>query len=258
MICYPVKESGPEEGFVPVMVGRDICFPAQFYGPAQKSICNIHFCLSGKGTLMNRDGLHAVKGGDLFIIRPGETYTTTADSVDPWRYAWIDFKGKRAEFFENVPSVLKIPVDMGIRLCELAEAGENSADIFIAFLYELVYHLSAGSAVRYDRVAEVRRFIKYKNKENLNAMEIAEKFHFTRGNLHELFKARYGVSVKEYIVEVRMQRARRLLMSGKNVSETAYTVGYSNEFNFSRAFKQYYGVAPRELKPAKQDRPVYD
>ena len=95
-------------------------------------------------------------------------------------------------------------------------------------------------------------------KGNISASDIAERFNYERSYLHRLFKEKYGVSVKQYMTLVRMNRAKRLLESGKSVVETAYEAGYCNEFNFSKAFKQFYGVYPSAMKPKNMNKMELD
>ena len=56
------------------------------------------------------------------------------------------------------------------------------------------------------------------------------------------------IGIKEYITGVRMERAKEFLLGGHSVCDTAFMVGYRDEFNFSKAFKKYYGKAPSYIK----------
>ena len=59
------------------------------------------------------------------------------------------------------------------------------------------------------------------------------------------FKEVFGVSVFGFIADVRMEKAKDLLLSGQmNISELSYYLGYSNVANFSSAFKKRFGVSP--------------
>jgi AraC family transcriptional regulator, transcriptional activator of the genes for pyochelin and ferripyochelin receptors len=59
------------------------------------------------------------------------------------------------------------------------------------------------------------------------------------------FKQLFGTPVIEYVIQCKLEQARRLLLDkAKNVSEVAYEVGYSSPEYFSRAFKKRYGYSP--------------
>lgn len=62
----------------------------------------------------------------------------------------------------------------------------------------------------------------------------------------KIFKKQVGVAPKEYLLSKKMEHAAKLLTAGKSVGQVAEVLGYSNPYNFSRAFKKQYGVAPRE------------
>ena len=67
--------------------------------------------------------------------------------------------------------------------------------------------------------------------------------------LSKLFKDKAKMGFSEYLNEVRMKKAAELLcdISFKHY-EIAYRIGYDNPKNFSRAFKQYYNMSPREFR----------
>ncbi|MDG9670610.1 AraC family transcriptional regulator [Hahella sp. CR1] len=60
------------------------------------------------------------------------------------------------------------------------------------------------------------------------------------------FRRYFGVSPGRKLLELKMQRAKALLQAGKQVTWTAYTVGYRHPENFSASFRKYYGYSPRE------------
>ena len=254
MINYKVNCPLEAVDFIPLMVGRSRCTPDMSYGPHVRDHYIIHFCISGRGILYKDGAEYNVEEGEMFIIRPGEVATYTADEKNPWYYAWVSFLGTRASLFDKGQSVRRIPDDTAIRLLDLVESGETSADIYISILYNLVYLLRSDAALPYDRVAEVRRYISMKLKGNESAEDIAEMFNYERSYLHRLFKERYGMTVKQYMTEVRMRQAKRLLKAGHSVIETAYQTGYCNEFNFSKAFKKFFGVPPSAMKPKQVNK----
>ena len=53
----------------------------------------------------------------------------------------------------------------------------------------------------------------------------------------------------EYLTQIRMQRAARLLQqSDRTVEQISMEVGYESPFSFSRSFKKIFGMAPREFR----------
>ncbi len=99
-----------------------------------------------------------------------------------------------------------------------------------------------------DRLSEIKRYIRHEYMNTVSAEGIARSFGFERSYLYRIFKRKYGYGIKEYITKTRMERTETLLQAGHNVGETAYMVGYRDEFNFSKAFKKYYGTPPSKVR----------
>ncbi|MBQ7348656.1 MAG: AraC family ligand binding domain-containing protein, partial [Clostridia bacterium] len=79
---------------VPIFYGGEKCKKGHSFGPHTRNYYIIHFCLNGCGTLKDKFGVHKISAGELFIIRPDEITTYTADMFTPWEYTWIAFNGK--------------------------------------------------------------------------------------------------------------------------------------------------------------------
>lgn len=82
--------------------------------------------------------------------------------------------------------------------------------------------------------------------ESIAATACMSKFHFLR-----LFRQFYGVSPYQYLQQLRIEKAERLLrMPGTSVSAVAAELGFENSSSFSRLFKQHKGVYPSQFRPA--------
>ncbi len=67
--------------------------------------------------------------------------------------------------------------------------------------------------------------------------------------LSRYFKSKTGTHFIDYLISVKMKRAAELLQAKENkISKISEMVGYSNEKNFSRAFKKHFGVSPNEYR----------
>jgi AraC-like DNA-binding protein len=88
-----------------------------------------------------------------------------------------------------------------------------------------------------------------KNFLESHSLESLSKHFGTNTNkLMTLFKKTFGKSLFEYISELKMDMAHRLLQDeGKQVVEVARVTGYKNPNHFSTAFKKRFGVSPSEV-----------
>ena len=251
---YTIKETTFIDRYgtevVPILAGYEKCAPCHKFGPAVREYYLVHFCLSGKGSFTDNRGTHSVRAGEAFIIKEGEVTVYSADESDPWEYAWLGFIGERADRFSTAPSTFTFPLRIGERVMELVHDEVTATEPYIAVIYELIYCLFGGGIedTTTDRLRRVHRYVRYNYMRELSVAELAHTFGFNRSYLYRIFKERYGIGLKEYITRVRMQNAARLLDEGFSVTKTAAMVGYPDQFNFSKAFKDHYGVPPSKYR----------
>ncbi|MTI58936.1 MAG: response regulator [Firmicutes bacterium] len=93
-------------------------------------------------------------------------------------------------------------------------------------------------------IETVKNYIKENYNEDISLSEMAKYTSFSRYYLSRLFKEVEGINFKDYIIKVRMEKAKKLLKSGKKIKDIADLIGYSNPNYFSSAFKKYTGVSP--------------
>ncbi len=79
--------------------------------------------------------------------------------------------------------------------------------------------------------------------------ELAKDLYISRVQLYRKVKAIFGISVSEHINNIRLEKSKELLKkSNLNISEIAYAVGFSSPSYYSTAFKNKYGISPKEYK----------
>lgn len=83
---------------------------------------------------------------------------------------------------------------------------------------------------------------------------LAEEVGISRVQLHRKLKEMAGISTSEFIRNMRLKQAAKLLKEkGVNVSQIAYAVGFSNPDLFSVAFKKLYGCSPRDYAEREKE-----
>lgn len=99
--------------------------------------------------------------------------------------------------------------------------------------------------------AMIKRVLEYINEHfsdaKLDINMIADAICVSRTQLWRKFKAKTETNISDYILELRMEKAKEMLLSGRyKIAEIAYDVGYTNPQYFTKCFSQYFGEAPRE------------
>ncbi|MFA5293187.1 MAG: PocR ligand-binding domain-containing protein [Phycisphaerae bacterium] len=109
---------------------------------------------------------------------------------------------------------------------------------------ELVYSIQDKK-----RVSQIKPSIDYIQQhyvEPLSLDEIAHSAHLSVSRLSHIFKEQTGMTVIDYLTNVRIEHAKELLIStNKNCTEICFDAGYNNQSYFTRTFKEIVGVTPR-------------
>jgi AraC-like DNA-binding protein len=99
------------------------------------------------------------------------------------------------------------------------------------------------------KMHEVKQIIDSSWKEPCSLINLAQMVMTNEYNLKKSFKEVFGTTIFGYLNEVKMNEARRLLLSGEmNIAEVADIVGYKNPNHFTTAFKKHFGFVPSELR----------
>lgn len=79
-----------------------------------------------------------------------------------------------------------------------------------------------------------------------SAKMLAEKFGYSLYHFCHLFRAHFGISVGEYILERRLENAAKSISNGMSITNAAIRAGYDTPSGFAKAFKKMYGVNASE------------
>lgn len=100
-----------------------------------------------------------------------------------------------------------------------------------------------------DWIGRVKTYVKEHYAEaSLSVGELAERFHFSLSHFSRIFKQEVGAGVFEYIQNIRIEKAKEMLMAGKNTEETAKGVGFLDRGPFIKAFKKIEGITPSQYR----------
>ena len=97
-------------------------------------------------------------------------------------------------------------------------------------------HPTINAAIRYMR--------KHCHRADLTVSEIARRCSISEVYLRKLFARELSMSPSRKLTELRMQRAKLLIAEKRPLKEISESVGYSDVFQFSRAYKRYFGYPP--------------
>ena len=107
-----------------------------------------------------------------------------------------------------------------------------------------------------EKSPHIRKAITYINDNyasKIKINELADHVGVNRSYLASSFKKATGYSPKEYLLSLRMEKAKSLLeKTDMPINTVANSVGYTDQLAFSRMFKEYSGISPRAFREEKQ------
>ncbi|MBD5484603.1 MAG: AraC family transcriptional regulator [Lachnospiraceae bacterium] len=267
----------PSENFVDLglyQFGWEQCAPSHSFGPAARNHYLFHFCLSGTGTLIadNSKGdsiSYQVMSGQGFMLFPNQVCTYIADHDVPWEYVWIEFDGLRARETVNLTGLsLEQPIYKA-RYKDIAENMKNEMLYIVNHKEESPFHLighlylfidsfvraststqiGKGNRLRDFYLKEAFSFIEQNFQNDISVEDIAASCGLNRSYFGKIFHETTGKSPQAFLISYRMTKAAELLkLTELSIADIGNAVGYPNQLHFSRAFKNLYGISPRQWR----------
>ncbi|MDE7183642.1 MAG: AraC family transcriptional regulator, partial [Lachnospiraceae bacterium] len=97
-------------------------------------------------------------------------------------------------------------------------------------------------------IQECCNYIQLHSAEKLEIADIAAQIGYAEYYFSKKFKKEVGMSVKDYIKEAKVNRAKIMLRSGISISEVTDTLNFSSQSYFTEIFRKLTGVTPAEYR----------
>jgi len=110
--------------------------------------------------------------------------------------------------------------------------------------------MSNTQEIHHDEVIkDVKHYIHAHIDKPLHRHELATVAGYSVPHLHRLFIASMGISMSDYVRQLRLQRAGyKLRMGAVDITQVALAAGYQTHAAFGKAFKQQYGLSPSDFR----------
>jgi AraC-like DNA-binding protein len=96
----------------------------------------------------------------------------------------------------------------------------------------------------YRRLVQAKLFIDKHYAEPIDLNNIADEAYFSKFHFIRLFKTIYRKTPHQYLVSVRIEKAKELLKGNIPVSDVCYAIGFESLGSFSGLFKKMTGISP--------------
>lgn len=217
---------------------------------------------AGHGTFESPSaGRREIVPGSMFWLFPGEPHSYAPR--DRWMERWIVFGGTMADLFESNGLLdRREPVVRAAGSREVTALFDEVRDILaeggplaalasgakIPTLVALAAAASRGIAADDGTPSDVARALRCIESEALGGIDpraVATRIGVGYSTLRRHFRRQTGMGLKEYILRVRVRRAKELLaQTHLTIAEVAEKSGFDDAFHFSRLFRRYEGLAP--------------
>ena len=149
-------------------------------------------------------------------------------------------------FQDNNLSIRVLYEDEQLRQMD-ANAVRTPADMsrYAMTMYDRILQALQNLADSTDIIAGAKNYIQEHFREDIDRDTIAATAYITPNYLSKRFRTEMGMNLREYINQLRVEEAKRLLLTTNDtVSEIASKVGYANISYFSTVFRKQCGMSP--------------
>lgn len=237
-----IIENKELQDFNPVMFGCDSVIP-EYSCLTMRDYYLMHYVVSGSGKLSINGDTFSINRNHIFLIKPEQLVTYTASSDDPWSYIWIGFVGKMAEKFRALPPVIDYHSNVFHDMLSVREMQSMQIEFLAGKLFQLYTELFQNQVPPKYSI-KVKNFIDTNYMTNIRIDEIAHDLNLNREYLSRCFKREMGLSIQEYLIRTRLNKACELLKKGISIQKVSNLVGYNDQFAFSKIYKKYIGICP--------------
>ena len=228
-------------------------------------------CLSGSGFVLSSNRRFKVEPNELAWISGYHPHAHWANPADPWELLWVRIDGRAIEETCNILSVLRFPVFAKIPVHSLrrefrrilrlmirrplaldamlnAAVSEILATLFESRQAETLESFGGFPEIAADVREALTKMALYPDRP-WRVADLAQLCRLSEPHFYRKFKQATGSTPIDWLRRERINHARRrLLESSDPIKQIAEQVGYNDPFFFSRDFKRYTGVAPKNYR----------
>lgn len=249
--------------------GYSECESNHSFGPFIRDHYLIHFVISGKGIFQVSDKTYELSEGQAFLIYPGISTYYKADRDEPWAYYWVGFHG---DSIEQILSESGFAIDNPIfsfnrssAISSLVKSIYGLEDRHINFelrskglLYLLLDEIKNNNTEESNNYCvpendiyseNAIRYMKRNYSRDIKIIDIANFLNLNRSYLTRIFKASTGLSPQQYLINLRISKAKELLVTSSiPISAVGCSVGYNDPYHFSKIFKDMVKISPYKYR----------
>ena len=237
--------------------GKRIQTPGHKYGPEIRNYYLFVLVNQGEASFFHKNGTIKLKEHDMLIMCPGEKIYYEAQTL--WSIQWVGLYGQTVEKhmcslgicgenpiikIENYREMEEVFEEL-YSVCNSPSAQDRCKELALIYHFFSLLWEKGPRSEAHDIAERVKKILDYNFNRNITMCEIANTLHLDGSYITRKFVEKYAVPPKEYLIQKRMELAKRLLLEAHaTVTEVAISVGYEDPLYFSRIFKKRVGISP--------------
>ena len=220
----------------------------KIFHKANRESFGLSLCISGQITYTMGSEQYVSKPGYAVLLPQGASYSLYADSTG--FFPLIDFQCQGLQTDRIIVLPLKNPQACIMdykAIMELSLFKGNRLRIYSVF-YDLLYKLFDEEQPHDNQLYPVIQYIERNFSDpTLTNRILAKQISTSEVYLRKLFFARYNTTPKQYILDIRIRKAKQLLLDTPlTVTAISESCGFSSVYHFSRAFREKTGMTPTQ------------
>lgn len=228
----------------------------------------VNYISDGEGELQTETGNYRIKPGTLMLIPMGCWHRYRPRKQKGWTEHYAGFSGIHAEHYFNkifhsqkqeilFVGIREEIIDTYYRIFDLVrEETPGYQQIASGLILKLLGYIVAIQKQRnfngkpIEKIIQHTKFqLKERLSEKIDMEQLATEHQVGYSYFRKMFKQYTGVSPGQYLMELKILRARELLLTtNQSIKEISYEIGFSSVHYFSKYFKKKTGINPSELR----------
>ena len=220
-----------------------------FFEVSARPFSALSFRVSGSGAFEIGNKRIVTQKGDVLFLPANTPYKVEYSSSES-----IVVHFEQCNYFESENICLENIAKIGLLFNRLLESWSEKRSVNQAksIIYEILEKIDRDKRISLSDSA-FNRCVQYIDahffESTLDINTVCNIGFISASSLQRAFNAHFGISPKQYLLKLRMNRALELLAEKElSVKEIAFACGFKDEKYFSRAFKNKYGYPPSHMQ----------
>ncbi len=274
--CYPDSNIDLPNYDYPVVAtsaGRYVLFNRNSYSTNHDGRHDYHllYVKSGKLYYYIKNTQHCVPSGDVLIYKPNEPQHYEFFLSDAPDIYWVYFTGSDAG---NMLKRLELQSDSVFSGTACAQYDTLFENIISELLYHKLHFLDISAMLIQQLLFLISRNVcnltyfsshndlilekvidtfRSSYHEKISISSIANELNYSSSWLSKTFTKHYGMSPKAYLTNLRIEKAKSMLLTTMSIRQVAEQTGFPDQMYFSRVFTASVGITPSQYRQKNMD-----